>query len=159
MNGYRWVSSMMRTNKKKGDAKSGWEVPLYNLFVAGSCNCCCRSCHAACHFLNCSKTTKVRIVWGPRRINAGVQPLKNEAMPSDLYICVMIEIDDIWRSDALAVMIRVLITSTGEQTVVATRPYVSKWLLSLNPCAYSHYTPTASTLDEKWRARPSCIGL
>jgi hypothetical protein len=56
-------------------------------------------------------------------MNAGVHPLKNEARPSFLYILDMIVREDIFRSDELAVIILVLITSTGEHTVVATRPY------------------------------------
>lgn len=56
-------------------------------------------------------------------MNAGVQPLKNEGIPSDLNICFIIAVDDILWSFVLADIIRVLMTSTGEHTVVATRPY------------------------------------
>lgn len=63
------------------------------------------------------------MVCGAKRMNAGVQPLKKEAKPSFLYILDMMVREDILRSDEPAVIILVLITSTGEHTVVATRPY------------------------------------
>lgn len=117
---------------------------IYSLLVAAAAGAVtrARSCHAACHFLNCSRTTKVMIVWGPRRIKAGVQPLKNEAMPSALYIWAIIDKADISPAPP-ADMIRVLITSTGEHTVVATKPYhpwisISLFLLLSNNTYCKH---------------------
>jgi hypothetical protein len=51
--------------------------------------------------------------------------LKNEANPSFRYILDMTFSEDIFRSEEVAVMILVLITSTGEHTVVATKPYIT----------------------------------
>lgn len=52
-------------------------------------------------------------------MNDGVHPLKNEKGPSILYILSMT-----WMAEVavFADIMRVLITSTGEHTVVATNP-------------------------------------
>lgn len=68
-------------------------------------------------------------------MKAGVQPLKKDRIPSILYICDMIVMDDNLRSEVLADMIRVLMTSTGEHTVVATKPCMNKmswWVIKLS---------------------------
>lgn len=53
----------------------------------------------------------------------GVQPLKKESGPSDFNIFRVTRMADSFTSFPVALIIRVFITSTGEQAVVATRPY------------------------------------
>lgn len=76
-----------------------------------------------CHFRNCSKKIKVKIVCGPVLMNEGVQPLKNESNPSERYMLRETLMADKLVSVPVALIMRVFITSTGEQAVVATRPY------------------------------------
>ena len=75
-----------------------------------------------CHFLNCSRKINVKIVCGPVLINDGVQPLKKENNPSDLYMFRVTAIADNLESAPVALIMRVLMTSTGEHAVVATSP-------------------------------------
>lgn len=74
------------------------------------------------------------MVCGPSLTNAGIQPLKKEPTPSNLYICHIAATDESPRS--LKDIIRVLTTSTGEQTVVATKPL----LFQSVSCTYSEFT-------------------
>lgn len=64
----------------------------------------------------------VTMVCGARRTNAGVQPLNNAAGPSLRIVLTKMDTGDRESAEADEFMTRVLITSTGEQTVVATRP-------------------------------------
>jgi len=70
-------------------------------------------------FLSCSKNTNNKTVLGPSRMNAGVQPLKRTLGPSS-----RMEVVRTCRREASDEedMIRVRMTSAGEQTVVATVP-------------------------------------
>lgn len=70
-------------------------------------------------FLCCSRKRNVRIVWGPTRMKLGTQPLNIQRMPSCLVISVT-RLTMLWC--AFELITRVLITSTGEQIVVATKP-------------------------------------
>lgn len=72
-------------------------------------------------FLSCSIAKKINIVNGPNLAKLGNQPLNINDGPSVRKAVVNIFIADLV-SLPLEFMIRVLMTSAGEQIVVATNP-------------------------------------
>lgn len=70
-------------------------------------------------FLCCSRNIKVAIVWGPNLTKLGTQPLKHQVKPSVLKISATKPTTLLF---SFMLITRVLITSTGEQIVVATKP-------------------------------------
>jgi hypothetical protein len=91
-------------------------------------------------------------------MKAGVQPLNKLIMPSLRIMLVIAPMAPVPEA-VLALMIRVLMTSTGEQTVVATKPYqtihVSKHAVITVKSVKVGKKHTANRLDPKWTPTPS----
>lgn len=72
-------------------------------------------------FFNCSSVMKINMVVGWRRVQAGTHPRNINIAPSFLNEFLMTCMVDL-ESAPDALMMRLLRTSAGEQTVVATVP-------------------------------------
>ena len=88
------------------------------------------------NFLCCSKKIIVHIVCGPNRMKLGTQPLKHHNQPSVFCAFASISSKGILPP---ALITRVLMTSTGEQIVVATNP------------AHNEDTKCVYMLSLKWK--------